>query len=168
MRKVTLYIACSLDGFIARKDGSIDWLFNDADYGYQEFYDSVDTLLIGRKTYEQALGFGEWPYLGKKCYVFTRKKDLHDGRVVFTQNLVAVTKELLAQPGKDIWLVGGAEIITALLNTRLVNELRIFVHPIILGDGIPLFKDIDKEIKLELVKTVSFDSGLVELRYRVL
>ena len=75
MRKVTLFIACSVDGYIAREKGGIDWLFTDNDYGYKKFYSSIDTILTGRKTYEQALGFGEWPYPGKKCYVLSRKPD---------------------------------------------------------------------------------------------
>jgi dihydrofolate reductase len=72
MRKVRLFIAASLDGFIAREDGSIDWLFSDADYGYAQFYDSVDAVLVGRRTYEQAKGFEQKPFSGKKVYVFTR------------------------------------------------------------------------------------------------
>ena len=75
MRKIVLFIASSLDNFIARKNGDVSWLFTDQDYGYKKFYYSVDVLLVGRKTYEQALSFGEWPYIGKKCYVFTRKKN---------------------------------------------------------------------------------------------
>lgn len=168
MRKIILFIACSLDGFIARKDGGIDWLFTDQDYGYKEFYESVDTLLVGRKTYELACSFPEWPYAEKKTVVFTKNKNQKtNSRIEFSSDPIPFTKKLLKENGKNVWIVGGGEIISIFLNAEMVDELRVFVHPVILGDGIPLFTKIKKQIKLKLINEQKFSTGLVELHYRV-
>ena len=167
MRKIKLFIACSLDGFIAREDGGIDWLFT-GDYGYTKFYNSVDVVLMGRKTYELALKLGE-DYKDKKVIVFTRQKNLKKfSNIEFVSDIVPFTKKLKTEKGKDVWLVGGGEIISVLLNNNLIDEMQIFVHPIILGKGIPLFKDIKKEIKLKLVETKEFEDGLVKVEYKIL
>ena len=166
MRKIKLFIACSLDGFIAREDGRIDWLFT-GDYGYKEFYDSIDTALMGRKTYELALKLGE-TYKDKMVIVFTTRKNLKKfANVGFVSNVVEFTKKLKKSKGKDIWLVGGGEIVSLLLNNNLVDEMMIFMHPIILGKGIPLFKNINEDIKLKLVENFAFDDGLVKMHYRI-
>jgi dihydrofolate reductase len=171
MRKVRLYIAASLDGFIAREDGSVDWLFSDADYGYAQFYKSIDAVLVGRKTYEQARGFEQKPFSGKKVYVFTRspgKNDNDDDNdVEYVADPAGFTRKLVNMQGGDIWLVGGAEIITPLLNAGLIDEIMLFVHPIILGRGIPLFRDIAEQQQLKLAGSVAYPSGLVELRYDI-
>ena len=105
MRKLTLFIAASLDGFIAREDHSIDWLFSDQDYGYSGFYKSIDTIVLGRKTYELALKFDPWPYPGKKCYVITKQKNrMSDRRVEFCSDVLNLTKDLIKERGKSIWL----------------------------------------------------------------
>ena len=166
MREIKLFIACSLDGFIAREDGGIDWLFT-GDYGYKEFYDSIDTVLIGRKTYELSLKLGE-SYKDKKVIVFTTKKSFKkNGNIEFVSDVVPFTNELKKSKGKNIWLVGGGEIVSVLLNNNLIDEMQIFVHPIILGKGIPLFNNIKKEVKLKLAETYKFEDGLVRLHYRV-
>jgi len=166
MRKIKLFVACSLDGFIAREDGGVDWLFT-GDYGYKEFYDSIDTVLMGRKTYELSLKLGE-TYKDKKAVVFTTKKNFKKvGNVEFLSNVVEFTKKLKSTKGKDIWLVGGGEIVSLLLNSNLIDEMQIFVHPIILGKGIPLFKNIKNEIKLKLVENFAFEDGLVKINYRI-
>ncbi|HLC59934.1 MAG TPA: dihydrofolate reductase family protein [Candidatus Nanoarchaeia archaeon] len=167
MRKIKLFIACSLDGFIARVDGGIDWLFT-GDYGYKEFYDSIDTVLMGRKTYELALKLGE-TYKDKKAVVFTTKENLKkSSNIEFISDVISFTKKLKNLKGKDIWLVGGGEIVSLLLNNNLIDEMIIFMHPIILGKGIPLFKSIKKEIKLKLIGTHKFEDGLVKLYYKKL
>jgi len=167
MRKIKLFIACSLDGFIAREDGSVGWLFT-GDYGYRKFYDSVDTVLMGRKTYELGLKLGE-TYREKRTIVFTKRKNIKKvGNAEFVPDVASFTKKLKAQRGKYIWLVGGSEIVSVLLNSSLIDELQIFVHPIILGKGIPLFSNIKKEVKLKLVKTHAFKDGLVELHYKAI
>ena len=170
MRKVTLFIASSLDNFIARLDGGIDWLFSDGDYGYERFYDSIDTVLMGRKTYETAVRLGEG-FSGKECYVFTRfpENDLKTAENIHLEsdppNLV---KRLRLAKGKDIFLEGGGETISAFLNDGLIDEIVLSVHPIILGGGIPLFNNVKKEVKLQLMNSTRYQSGLVQLHYQVL
>ena len=166
MRKIKLFIACSLDGFIARENGGIDWLLT-GDYGYKKFYASIDTVLMGRKTYELGLKLGE-TYMEKRTIVFTKQKNLKKvGNVKLVSDIVSFTKKLKKQKGKDIWLVGGGEIVSVLLNNKLVDEMQIFVHPIVLGKGIPLFPNIKKEVKLKLVETFAFKDGLVKMNYSV-
>jgi dihydrofolate reductase len=172
MRKVKLFIASSLDCYIARQDGGIDWLFTDDDYGYTKFYDSIDTIIVGRKSYDQSLTFDDYPYKGKKVYVFTRKKirknnNEQDVEYIDT-NIQDFVTSLTQSIGKDIWLIGGGEIVSVLLNAGLVDEIILSIHPIILGTGIPLLRDIQKEVKLKLENSLSFDSGLTQLYYKVL
>src|SRR5215212_1559567 len=172
MRKVKLFIASSLDCYIAREDGGIDWLFTDDDYGYTKFYDSIDTIIVGRKSYDQSLTFDDYPYKGKKVYVFTRKKvrmnnNEQDVEYIDT-NIRDFVTTLTQSIGKDIWLLGGGEIVSILLNEDLVDEIILSIHPIILGTGIPLLRDIQKEVNLKLENSLSFDSGLTQLYYKVL
>lgn len=166
-RRLKLFIAASLDGFIARKDGSIDWLFTDADYGYRDFFSSIDTVLVGRKTYEKSLAFfQDASFSAKLCYVFTRKAGGKAGRVCFMSGDIAeFTKGLKDEPGSDIWLVGGSEIIAAL--KHLIDDFIVSFHPRILGEGIPLFSGQWTETALELADAATFPSGLVQLHYRV-
>jgi len=172
MRKVKLFIASSLDCYIAREDGGIDWLYTDADYGYTKFYDSIDTIITGRKSYDQSLTFEEYPYKGKKVYVFTRKKvrknnNEQDVEYIDT-NIQDFVTSLTQSIGKDIWLLGGGEIASVLLNAGLVDEIILSIHPIILGTGIPLLRNIQKEVNLKLENSLSFESGLMQLCYKVL
>ncbi len=164
-RRLILYIATSLDGYIAGEKGKIDWLFSDQDYGYKEFYASVDTVIMGRKTYDVACSFEEVPYQRKECVVFSKKKTINvaDHVKVITTNIHSFVRQLKNKKGKNIWLVGGSEIVHELI--ELIDDYLIFVHPIILGKGIPLFKKNNKRIQLKCVGTKSFSSGLVELRY---
>ncbi|MCS4537632.1 MAG: dihydrofolate reductase family protein [Thaumarchaeota archaeon] len=163
MRKVRLFIASSLDGYIAREDGSVDWLFSDADYGYSEFYGSIDTVVMGRKTYEKSLEFEERPFRGKKVHVFSRSAKKKG--VEFVSDVVGFMKKLVRSKGKDIWLVGGSEIVSIFLNEGLIDEIILSIHPVILGRGITLFKKVQKDVWLKMQKSVSFDSGLVQIHY---
>lgn len=173
--RIKLYIATSLDGFIAREDGSIDWLTeyennSETDYGYSEFYSSIGTVLMGRKTYEQALEFGEWPYREKKTYVFTQqKKPLHHGKNVefISGNIAEFVSLLKESTDRDIWLVGGSQLIKVFLKENLVQDLIVFVVPVILGGGIPLFDHIGKEIKLKTGRIKKYENGLMRLEYKV-
>src|SRR5215212_9107347 len=127
MRKVKLFIASSLDCYIARQDGGIDWLFTDDDYGYTKFYDSIDTINGGRKSYDQPLTSDDYPYKGKSVYVFTRKKirknnNKQDVEYIDT-NIQDFVTSLTQSSGKDIWLLGGGEIVSVLLNAGLVDEI---------------------------------------------
>jgi dihydrofolate reductase len=170
--KVKLFIASSLDGYIARMDGSIDWLYTDDGYGFAQFYDSVDTILMGRRTYEKALELaaGGYPHKDKKSYVFTQtvsgKKKEKDQNVHFIANVIEFAKELIQSPGKDNWLVGGADIISIFLNAGLLDEIILSIHPIILGNGIPLFKNLQGQTNLKLIKSIPDENGLMQLYYK--
>ncbi|GBO51644.1 dihydrofolate reductase [Pseudanabaena sp. lw0831] len=167
MGQLILYIASSLDGYLARTSGAVDWLFTDQDYGYTDFFASIDRLLIGRITYEQILTFGEYPYAGKQGFVFSRtmRRD-HDENVNFVAgDLVSFVKNLKLQNGKDIWLVGGAAIAKTCLENNLVDKLILSIHPIILGEGIVLFQPPLPTLSLKLEHCQTFDTGLVQLTY---
>jgi dihydrofolate reductase len=161
---VRLFIAASLDGFVAREDGSVDWLFHDADYGYTAFYEGVDAVIMGRKTYDEGRKLGA-SFRDKRAYVFTRTaRPATDDATYVTDDPAAFTRELVTQDGKDIWLVGGGEIIKPLAEANLIDDLLLFVHPIVLGGGIPLFP-AGTSLSLRLVSTEAFPSGLVRLEY---
>ena len=165
-RKVVLFIASSLDGFIAGKDDDISWLFSDGDYGYRAFLDSVDTVLMGRRTYEMALQMGPFPYQDKECYVFSRSLMGGDDNVEFVnQPVKEFLEDLRNREGKDIWLVGGSELIFSFMQAGMVDEFIISVHPIIVGDGIPLFQAGIPSTTLSLIGSQSFPSGLVQVHY---
>jgi len=165
MRKIKLFIASSLDGYIAREDGNIDWLPQSGNSGYDEFYKTIDTVIMGRKTYEQILTFGKYPYEGQKSYVFTKNTEIKkDGNIEFVFETEKLVKELLSSSGKDVWLVGGADLISTFLDFDLIDDIILSIIPTVLGKGIPLFKNIQKEIKFELVKTTEYNE-LVELYY---
>ena len=167
MRKLMLFIATSLDGYIARPSGSIDWMFTDHDYGYPEFFAGIDTVVMGRKTYELALSFGAYPYEGTEGFVFSRGARPADGNVAFVaHDPAAFVDGLKHRDGKDIWLVGGSDLIAQCLAHDLVDELIISVHPLLLGQGIPLFAPGLLERELVLTRSESFASGLVQSSYR--
>lgn len=140
MRKVILFIASSLDSYIARPSSDIDWLFTDQDYGYSEFFATVDTVLMGRKTYKQVLTFGEYPYKEKKTYVFTNNSSLKRyNNADIATDVRKFVDNLRQVDGKNIWLIGGSLLIRDFMSKNLVDELILSIHPIILGEGIPLF-----------------------------
>ena len=186
----SVFIAISADGFIARPDGAIDWLAaverKGEDYGYQKFFDTVDVLVTGRNTYDVVAGFEAWPYAGKRAFVFSRSENPPlDPRVTYTSQtpgewLAERYAELVdnrsasgapgaggAEPAKDVWLVGGGELIRGFLDELLVDELIVAVHPVVLGGGIPLIPAGTHRHRLRLVSQKAFDSGLVQLHYVV-
>ena len=175
MRKIRLYTAMSLNGKIAREDGSVDWLEgipnpDKTDYGYEAFYNEIGTTLQGFKTYQQLLNWGiPFPYSGKTNYVLTRKEERQNTEdVTFVSKApIEFLQELKLEEGKDIWLIGGGEINTLLLNAGLIDELELFVMPVILPEGIDLFGGIPDETNLRLLKTQSFASGAIRLTYKV-
>lgn len=162
MRKLILYTASSLDGYLAREDHALDWLFDveqDGDTGYGDFYSTVDTILIGRKTYEQILILenGGFPYKGKECYVFSRTPQESTEHVSFVDSeLVDFTKKLKARDGGNIWLVGGGDLLHTFLKEGLVDEFMIQIAPIVIGSGIPLFNFNNLEVKLDLKDVTRF------------
>ena len=167
MGKIILYIASSLDGYIARENGDVDWLPINTDSGYDNFYKSIDTVIMGKKTYDQILTFGDYPYKGKKSYVFTRNDSLtKDENVEFASNVEEFSRNLVSSKG-NIWLVGGSELFSAFLEHKLVDEIILSIIPTVLGKGIPLFQNINQEANLKLIKTTEY-RGFVELTYKVL
>jgi dihydrofolate reductase len=172
MTKVTLYIAASLDGYIARNDGGIDWLSildtEGEDFGYTAFYESIDAIVLGSKTYEVGLGFNQWPYPEKKSFVFTQRHFQSDREdVVFVSEPVKqVLADIEAQGFKNIWLVGGGALINSFLQHSLIDEYIISTIPIILGGGIRLFPPPSPEEKLELINSIQYPSGLLQAHYR--
>ncbi|MFN7116315.1 MAG: dihydrofolate reductase family protein [Saprospiraceae bacterium] len=167
MRKVKLYIAASLDGKIARPDGSIDWLPDPSseDYGYDAFYENVDAVVMGYKTYEVCLTFGEWYYKGRESYVFSRdpqKSVIPDAQLV-TENPVEFVKRLKQQAGKDIWLVGGGAINTLLHDAGLIDEYILAFIPVLLGEGIELFPALKRQQNLQLTRHQAYGNGSVML-----
>lgn len=167
-RKVSLFIASSLDGYISREDDSIDWMFDDQDYGYEAFYDEVDAIVMGRHTWEKLHELGEYPYKGKKAYVFSSTlTDSPDTNITFVTEAVEEWLPRLKQKtGGTIWLMGGAKLVDECLQAGLVDEIMLAVHPILLGRGIPLFRGNQPETALDLVSSKSYASGLVRLVYR--
>lgn len=175
MRKIILYIATSLNGKIAKSDGSVHWLENipnpdKLDYGYQKFYEKIGTTIQGYKTYAQVIGWDiPFPYVDKENFVFTRKKNLKDTDDVHfvSENHLEFTKKLKEKKGKDIWLIGGGQINTLLFNADLIDEIRVFVMPIVIPEGIELFETIPEEKLLNLVSSKNYPTGVVEMVYEV-
>ena len=173
MKKVILYIAASIDGYIARTNGSVDWL-EDPDYfvegndmGYGKFYASIDTTLMGNATYQEVLGFDvPFPYPDKKNYVFSRSERENDENVEYISgDIVTFTKQLKSQSGKDIWLIGGGKINTIFLENGLIDQIILTIVPVTLGDGIPMFQKGKMETKFSLEKTHPFPNGMVQLTF---
>jgi len=144
----------SLDGFIADRNGSVDWLpEGEGDFGYSDFYETIDTLIMGRTTYDQILSFGiEWPYAGKKCYVFTNRDHPSDPNTEFlTGDILSFVHNLKSKPGKNIWLVGGAALANTFMEYSLIDEYWVTVIPVILGDGVRLFRDGNPSIRQTVI-----------------
>lgn len=167
MGKIILYIATSLDGFIARKNGSVDWLTkyeqSGEDYGYEKFLDSIETVILGNTTYKEFKA----PYGDKKCFVFSRTNTGQENNIVYVNNNVKEFIESLHDDG-NIWLVGGANLAKEFLTNNLIDEFIITIIPIVLGEGISLFEEGCGERKLKLQNITSFDSGVVQLCYQTI
>lgn len=172
MPRVTYYVASSVDGFVAPADGSVDWLeqahLAGEDYGYNAFYESVDALLFGRRTYAQVQSFGEWPYPGKPCLVLSRDEQPdEDPAVEFTTAQPEQVLEQLDRDGRThIWLVGGANLAGSFLDRNLISDFVITVVPTLLGSGLPLLGQSGAARQLELVSEKCFENGAVQLHYR--
>lgn len=171
-RNLVLFIASSLDGYIATIDESLEWLFNvegEGDNGFAEFYETVDTVLLGKKTYDWLMrqNLKEFPYQSKQCYVFTRSsiEDTKDVKFV-NEDVSKFVNKFKSQDGKKIWIVGGGELLHSFLQEKLVDEFIITVAPILLGTGIPLFKEGDYQMELSFKGMRNFNQ-FVELHYEV-
>jgi dihydrofolate reductase len=170
--KCSVFIAVSLDGYIARTDGSVDWLSlvecPGEDYGYQRFFDSIDTLVVGRSTYQLALSVDPWPYRGRRCVVLAHEWTTpRNGEEFFRGEVSALAAKLIAEGSEHVYVDGGA-VIRQFLQAGLISELTLSVIPVLLGAGIPLFASGNAhDHELELVESRSFPSGLVQMRYLV-
>lgn len=171
-RKLILYIATSLDGYIAKKDNNIDFLSvvetPGEDYGYADLLQNTDTVIWGRKTFDKVLSFGKGvPHKDKKVYVISATRKGKKEHAEYVGNAVELVKSLKEQAGKDIYCDGGAEIVYELLQKRLFDQIVVSIIPHLLGDGIRLFKDNSIEQELQLKRSISYPSGLVQLWYEV-
>lgn len=171
MRKIILGLAVSLDGLIEGPNGEYDWCFTDQDYGLIDFYNRVDSVFIGRRSYElmKDIGYDSMPGSPKfKEYVFSNTlEQVNDGSVLVKGNIKEEIEKIKNEPGKDIWLFGGAGLTTSLIELDLVDEFWLSVHPIVLGEGKPLFNNITKRIPLELMESKTYETGLVSLKYQL-
>ncbi|ROQ24277.1 dihydrofolate reductase family protein [Gallaecimonas pentaromativorans] len=166
---VTLYIAISLDGYIAGPKGQLEWLAQvetpGEDYGYSAFVAGVDGLIMGRNTYEEVLTLGAWPYEGKPVYVLTSTDNLQGGPVSpFTGSAAELLQGLEGQH-RQLWLVGGGQTLKGFLDAGLVDEVILSLIPVTLGEGIPLFLPTGRQQQWQLAGIKTFDSGLVQLHY---
>ena len=168
--RCSVYIATSLDGFIARPNGSIDWLSivqqSGEDYGYGTFFSSVDALIVGRRTYDTVLGFPSWPYAGKRCVVLTHDPPPAQHKESFHTGDVASLLEQLHGEGVRHAYIDGGVVIRSFLDAMVVDDLTISVVPVILGNGVPLFQNGGVEQRLRLVSSRAFASGLVQITYQ--
>jgi dihydrofolate reductase len=173
----SVFIATSLDGFIARKNGDLDWLpgsdgaVGDEDYGYNEFFKSIDTLVIGRKTYELAATFKEWPYRGKKVVVLSSgypgaKATLADGVEGTSSSPAELVRQLESEGSGHVYVDGG-KTIQSFLQAGLIQKLTITRVPILIGEGIPLFGPLAHDLQLRHLTTKSFASGFVQSQYEL-
>ena len=174
MRKVILYIAVSLDGYIAREDGSIDWLMefpnpDQVDHGYKDFISNIDLIVMGRATYEQVLGFDvDWPYQDK-CFVVTSNEDLEirtpQTYVLPGKDVKSKVDEWRLEEGKNIWLMGGGKLNTTFLQHGLLDEMILSLIPIVIGGGIPIFDGNTQQERFKEVDSQVFSTGIVNLYY---
>src|SRR6266404_1599802 len=182
MRKVTLGLANSLDNFIARKDGGFDWIHWSKEVAEisAKFMKTVDTLLIGRKTYDGMLAYGQTSYPGAKNYVFSRskekvaalKKRLGTGKPdtnveIISEDAARFVSKLKRKKGKGIVVFGGGELAKSLFEAGLIDEVVLNIHPVLLGSGIPLFHEMKQQIDLELLDCNVLKGGYLAVTYRV-
>jgi dihydrofolate reductase len=173
MRTVTYGAACSLDGFIAGSGGEIDWLHSSRDVNeiMREYWKSIDTILMGRKTWDFAVsqGGGGGRSSGMKTYVFSRTLGSIDakGAELVRDDAGAFVRDLKERPGKGICLMGGGDFARSLFEAGVIDEVGLNVHPVLLGSGAPMFLDPCHRVALELVASRTIDGGCVYSMYRV-
>jgi dihydrofolate reductase len=170
--RFSVFVATSLDGYLARPDGGLEWLervqAEGEDYGYAEFFASVDALLLGSKTYETVLGFPEWPYGDKPCYVATTQARVAVASEVFVEGPPDELARELADRGHQRVYLDGGHLIRAFLAAGLVDDLTVSLVPVLLGAGLPLFQGAPGpggDVPLRLTEARTYPTGLVRLRY---
>ena len=173
-RKVIVHIAASADGYIARPDGDLEWLTSrpapKGFYGMEAFMKTVDTMVIGRKTYEESLKLGGTFDSTSRTFVFSRQKPpakIPKGVEFVNEAIGPFISRLRQQPGKDIWLMGGGELIASCLDEKVIDEFVVSVVPVFIGDGIPLIARRHRHVPMTLKSVERFDDGLVQLHYLV-
>ncbi len=170
--KISIYIATSIDGYIARKDGSLDWLDRvggfDEDYGFQKLLDSIDAVILGRNTYEVAASVHDWPYKGKRIVVLSNNslQTVREEAELFRGDLTQLASQLHSDGIKHVWIDGGVTI-SQFLDLQMVDSMTLSVIPVMLGSGMSLFSKISKELPCRLVSSQSYPSGLVQLNYEI-
>ena len=171
MRKVRYFVANSLDGFISRLDGSVDWLFMDQDYGMAEFFATVDTAVMGRKTYDKMQELAPGQSFGPqiKSFVFSRRhpQGKCSAFTFLNQPIAPWLHSIQSLPGKDIWVVGGGQLVQQFLSEKLIDEICLTVHPRLLGQGTALFPSPYPETELELQQCKQYATGLLQVSYSV-
>ena len=171
MRLVTFGVANSLDNFIAREDGAVDWLVWDDEVAAisRKFWKTIDTVLMGRKTYEVAAASGSGAYPGAKNYVFSRTlKQPRSKKVeVIAQDAVEFVRKLKSESGKGICIIGGGDLARSLLQARLIDQIGLNIQPVLLGSGVPLFYEMPQQLNLELIESQVLKNGGVYVLYRV-
>jgi dihydrofolate reductase len=170
MRNVVLSLGISLDGYIARLNGAVDFLFMPKGYSMADFFATVDTAIMGRKTLDDGLlkmSGGTLPKTTMRMYVFSNSKPPgeRDGVIFVNESPEAFIRKLREHPGKDIWLMGGGELARAFLNADLVDRLYLGVVPTLLGEGIPLFPGGFPERNFALLENKTYSRGLITLTY---
>lgn len=169
-RRFRAYLAASLDGYIADPRGDADWLtpFAESDSGYRGFFDAVDTVIMGRQTFERVRAQRPWPFIGKRTVVMSHGELDFAGKAEvgqFTGEVSELADELGREKGKDIWIVGGAQVVKQFLEAGRLHQLEVFLVPLLLGGGIPLFPPSERRIPLRLEANHSFANGVVKLVY---
>jgi dihydrofolate reductase len=173
-RKIIVHIAASADGYIARADGNLDWLTSrpapEGFYGMNAFMKSIDTMLLGRKTYDASLELGAKFDPKNPTIVFSRHAppaEIPPGVEFVNDAIGPFVKLLRKRPGKDIWLMGGGELIADFLDAKLIDEFVISVVPVFIGDGIPLIARRHRNTVLKLKESIPYEDGLVQLHYEL-
>ena len=174
MRKVTFGGANSLDNYIARPDGAVDWLLWNKEVNelMGAFWKTIDTVLMGRKTYQVGLELSKGkknPYPGIKSYVFSRTLDesRDKGVEIVREDAASFVRRLKGEEGKDICLMGGGEFARAMFEAKLIDEIGFNIHPVLLGQGVPLFHEMSQQINLELLDCKTLKNGCVVVSYSV-
>ncbi|GAA3780608.1 dihydrofolate reductase family protein [Flavobacterium ginsengiterrae] len=178
MKKIILNLAVTLDGFIEGPKGEVDWCIMDDDMNFPDFLKSVDTIFYGRISYDEwgnyqadenadAAEKEMWNEIhSKNKFVFSSQNREDKNAVFISSDIIDKVNEVKNQPGRDIWLYGGANLIKTFINLNLIDVYKISVHPVALGSGKPLFENLSQRIALKLTDTRVFKSGVVELTYQ--